>query len=140
MRNPHGKGKIEDRPNAHTTRNYARPWSQVLLGDEVRIAIVVFIALTIPVIAISWPCYLGKCTIHDEFLRGLLIDAHSVLLDLLVIGFVVVWLNRRAQRAHESVQYQEEIDSLRDSRTKESGVRILYTSEDSIATESRRFS
>jgi hypothetical protein len=126
MKNPYGTGKIEDRPNSHTTHNYSRPWPQVLLGDEVRIAVVVFVVLTIPVLYISWPCYLGKCTIHDEFLKGLLIDAHSVLLDLLVIGFVVVWLNRRAQRAHESVQYQEEIDMLRDSTQKEAGIKILY--------------
>ncbi|MGM9489588.1 pentapeptide repeat-containing protein [Ideonella sp. YS5] len=99
----------------------------MLLGSELRIAVVVLVVAAMLLYAISRPCYHDNaCYGGNQFLAGVLVEAHGMLLDLLVIGFVVVWLNRRAQRDHESIQFQEEIDSLRGSRSAEAGVRILY--------------
>ncbi len=126
MRNPYGHGKLEDRPNPHTTHNYRGPLAAVFLGTELRIALVVFAVLSFFLVTISRPCYMGKCYGGNDFVVGVLVEAHGMLLDLLIIGFVVVWLNRRAQQAHESVQYQEEIDSLRGWKDREAGVQILH--------------
>jgi Pentapeptide repeats (8 copies) len=46
MRNPYGRGKIEDRPTPSRTHDYRVPLGERLLGSELRIALVVFVVLS----------------------------------------------------------------------------------------------
>jgi hypothetical protein len=126
MRNPYGRGKLEDRPTPETTHGYHRPFGELLLGSELRVTLCVVVGLLLIVIRLSYPCYIGECYENHKFLRELWVDAHGTILDIIVVGVIVLWLNQRLRRRLDSIEYQDQIDSLRGWRDKEAGVRILY--------------
>jgi len=126
MRNPYGRGKLEDRPTPSTTHGYHRPFGEFLLGSELRITFCVVLGLLLVVVWISYPCYFGDCYERHRFLRELLVDAHGKILDLVIVGIIVLWFNQRLRRRLDSIEYQDQIDSLRGWNNSEAGIRILH--------------
>ena len=126
MRNPYGRGKFEDRPTPSTTHGYRRTFGEFLFGSELRITFCVVLGLLLAIVWLSYPCYFGKCYERQEFLKELLVDAHGTILDLVIVGIVVLWLNQRLRRRLDSIEYQDEIDSVRGWNSSEAGIRILH--------------
>jgi hypothetical protein len=126
MRNPYGRGKLQDRPTPSTTHHYRRPLSEVLFGSELRITFLVGLAVLFVVMWFSRPCYLGDCYENHKFMRELLIDAHGKVLDLAIVGIIVLWLNQRLKQRLDAIEYQDQIDSLRGWKDSEAGIRILH--------------
>jgi BTB/POZ domain-containing protein KCTD9 len=59
-----------------------------------------------------------------EFLKNVLVEAHGILLDILVIGIFILWLNRKGEKQLENRRYREEIDDFRGWNSDEAGYRI----------------
>lgn len=61
---------------------------------------------------------------EPQFWVGLLVEGHGFLLDLLILGFVVVWVNKILERRRAHERYQEEIDDFRPWKTVEASFKI----------------
>ena len=65
----------------------------------------------------------------NTFGEGLLIETFGMLLDVLVIGIIILWLNeirdKKRRRELEIQRYQEEIDDFRGWDDKEATFRII---------------
>lgn len=59
------------------------------------------------------------------FLDGLLIEAHGMLFDILIIGVFILWLNRLGERRIELQRYKDEIDDFRHWESDEAKYRIV---------------
>jgi uncharacterized protein YjbI with pentapeptide repeats len=59
-----------------------------------------------------------------NFLENILVEAHGMLLDILVIGIFILWLNRLGDKRLEIRRYQEEIEDFRGWDSDEAGYRI----------------
>jgi hypothetical protein len=84
-------------------------------------AFVVFILTTVVVVGLTFSSY----GYGGNFLENILVEAHGMLLDILVIGIFILWLNRIGEKRLESRRYQEEIDDLRGWESDEAGHRIV---------------
>ena len=60
-----------------------------------------------------------------EYLDNLLLEAHGMIFDLLVIGVFSTWLIKRGQRRSQIQQYKDEIDDFRNWYSEEASYRIL---------------
>lgn len=85
---------------------------------SVSTSIKVFIFATIVVIAISLKYY------DAEFAENLLVEAHGMLFDILVIGIFILSLNRLAEKRIENQRYLDEIDDFRGWNSKEAAYKI----------------
>jgi hypothetical protein len=83
-------------------------------------SIVLFIAASI-VICLSWSHYTQE--VH-HFYENLLVEAHGMIFDLLVIGLLLVWLNKIGEKRLRIKRYQEEIDDFRHWVNEEAAFRI----------------
>jgi hypothetical protein len=84
-----------------------RGWLESLSAEgPVRLALYVFALVTVIVIAISFRLY------NKEFFEGVLVEAHGMLFDLLVIGVFVLWLNKLGERRLTIRRYREEIEDF----------------------------
>lgn len=90
-----------------------------VLASEVRIAALALLAAAILVVSNSW----GKYT-NAEFVDGIRVEAHGMLLDLLVIGIFILWLNLKRSEAERVRRYEEEIDDLREWKSDDASYRI----------------
>ncbi len=94
-----------------------------LLAAEhpVRLAFYVFLGAAALVLPLSVPFYLSDPT---GFAEGVLSEAHGMLFDLLVIGWFMLWLNRRGERRLRANRYREEIEDFLGWRSSEAALRI----------------
>jgi hypothetical protein len=84
-----------------------RGWLESLSAEgPVRLALYVFVLVSIVVIAISFRLY------SREFFEGILVEAHGMLFDLLVIGVFVLWLNKLGERRLTVQRYRDEIEDF----------------------------
>jgi BTB/POZ domain-containing protein KCTD9 len=83
-------------------------------------AFAAFIVATVVVVSFT----LGFYSYGGEFLKNILVEAHGMLLDILVIGIFILWLNRKGEKRLENRRYQEEIDDFREWKSDEAGYRI----------------
>src|SRR5262249_31077222 len=90
-----------------------------------RVTFFALLALFLVVVWLSLPCYSGDCY-GNSFLKELLVGAHGTILEILITGLLVVGLNQRLRQRHESVEYQEQIDSLRGWADSAAGIQILH--------------
>lgn len=49
-----------------------------------------------------------------DFREGILVESHGMLLDILVFGILILWLNRIGEKRLEIRRYEEEINDYRD--------------------------
>ena len=70
------------------------------------------IALAVAATVIGvWSLILGRYS-ESGFLEGILIEAHGMVLDILVIGVFILILNRLGQKQLDIRRYEEEIDDF----------------------------
>jgi BTB/POZ domain-containing protein KCTD9 len=81
-------------------RDTARAFSAIPIRIYILIAI-----LVIPlVIKLSIPFY------DQEFLENVLVEAHGMIFDVLLLGVIFAWLNQGGEKQREIKRYQEEIN------------------------------
>ncbi len=59
-----------------------------------------------------------------EFGENVLVEAHGMLFDILVIGVFILWLNRKGEKRIANRRYEEEIDDFRGWESDEASHRI----------------
>ena len=87
----------------------------------VRLAFYVFLVAAAVVVALSLPFYLDDL---GGFLENLAAEAHGMVLDLLVIGWFIFWLQRQGERRVRANRYREEIEDFLGWRSHEAALRI----------------
>ncbi len=88
--------------------------------NPVALTFLVFIGLTVFTISVSLPYY-GK----EEFSINLASELHGVLLDILIIGILIFWLNIYADTRKSIRSYLQEIDDFRHWKSEESIFRTV---------------
>jgi BTB/POZ domain-containing protein KCTD9 len=58
------------------------------------------------------------------FLQNIMVEAHGMVLDILVIGLFILWLNKLGEKRLENKRYQDEIDDFRAWKSEEAAHRI----------------
>ena len=101
-----------------------------LLTKPVSISILVFIGVTAFVIVvtgykilsikpdITWGLY------NQTFLENVLVEAHGMLFDILIIGILILFLNTLAEKRITNQRYLDEIDDFRGWQSDEAAHRI----------------
>ncbi len=100
-------------------RSPLRRWIDSALKSEVRIATLALALATLGVVAVSWDKYSSA-----DFIDGIRVEAHGMLLDIVVIGIFILWLNLKRQESERLLRYEEEIDDFREWKSEEASYRI----------------
>ena len=82
---------------------------------------IVLILVAALVIGLSWTHY---TSLDHHFYENLLVEAHGMIFDLLIIGILLVWLNKIGEKRLRIRRYQEEIDDFRHWINEEASFRI----------------
>lgn len=82
----------------------------------------VLAVLSILIFTLSFPFYLNDM---ELFYENILIEAHGMLFDLLIIGILLVWLNKNGERQIRIKRYAEEIDDYRHWKSEEASFKII---------------
>jgi uncharacterized protein YjbI with pentapeptide repeats len=82
---------------------------------------IVLFFVSMLVILLSFPHYIGK---DNHFYENLLVEAHGMIFDLLIIGLLLVWLNKIGEKRIRIKRHQEEIDDFRHWINEEASFRI----------------
>lgn len=82
---------------------------------------IVLIIVSLFIIYLSLPHYTGHV---NYFYENLLVEAHGMIFDLLVIGILLVWLNKIGEKRLRIRRNQEEIDDFRHWVNEEASFRI----------------
>lgn len=87
----------------------------------VLLAFLVFVAATLIVVPASLPYWFSEP--HD-FLREIMAESYGTLFDLLIIGWFLMWLGKRAERYMINTRYREEIEDFLGWKSQEATHRI----------------
>jgi len=87
----------------------------------VLLAFLVLVAATIVVIPASLPFYVDDT---HGFVENIMAEAHGTLFDLLIIGWFLLWLNKRAETRLTNNRYREEIEDYLGWKSPEATHRI----------------
>lgn len=87
----------------------------------VLLAFVVFLLNAAIVIPISIPFFYRHTT---DFALNVMSEAYGTLFDLLIIGWLLLWLNKLADRRQRKVRYREEIEDVLGWQSPEAAHRI----------------
>lgn len=87
----------------------------------VLLAFFVLVAATVIVIPASLPFYV---TDTRDFIANIMAEAHGTLFDLLIIGWFLLWLNKRAETRLTNNRYREEIEDYLGWKSPEATHRI----------------
>lgn len=101
------------------TRSVSRWIVDYILASEVRIAAAALAIAFVVVVALSWGRYSDA-----QFIDGIHVEAHGMLLDILVIGIFILWLNLKRAESERTRRYEEEIDDYREWNSDEASHRI----------------
>jgi len=82
---------------------------------------IVLVLVSVIVFSLSLPHYNGHV---NYFYENLLVEAHGMIFDLLVIGILLVWLNKVGEKRLRVRRHQEEIDDFRHWINDEASFRI----------------
>jgi BTB/POZ domain-containing protein KCTD9 len=88
----------------------------------VLLVFLLFVCAAILVMAISIPFYINE---PHEMLLNVVAEAHGTVFDLFVIGFLLFWLNRLADRRLRNNRYREEIEDFLGWKSMEATHRIV---------------
>ncbi len=83
---------------------------------------IVLTFLTILIVSLSIPFYIND---FELFYENILIEAHGMLFDLLIIGILLVWLNKNGEKQLRIKRYSEEIDDYRHWKSEEATYKII---------------
>lgn len=87
----------------------------------VLLAFFVFVAMTFIVVPASLPYWLDD---PRDFLKEIMAESYGTLFDLLIIGWFLMWLNKRAERYMINTRYREEIEDFLGWKSQEATHRI----------------
>lgn len=90
--------------------------------NEVLIAIFILLLATLVIIL---PTYLRGKYSDRNYLENILLEAHGMIFDLIVIGVLSTWLIKRGQKRQMIQHYQDEIDDFRNWESAEAAHKIL---------------
>ncbi len=98
-------------------------YKKVTRSESVRIGIYVLIGSTVIVMLLSF--FYGDYSNVSEpgFWEGLRVEAHGMLFDILVIGVIVLLLNKLTEKDIDNRRYLEEIDDFRGWESEEAAYR-----------------
>jgi uncharacterized protein YjbI with pentapeptide repeats len=100
-----------------------RTWIEELAADRpVRLAGYICLISGFLVTLISWRYWQRN---FSGFLENILIEAHGMVLDLLVIGWLVFWINQLAEKRLTIKRYNEEIEDFLGWEGNEAKFRII---------------
>lgn len=83
---------------------------------------IVLIVAAFLVTSLSLPYYLAD---FDAFYAQILAEAHGMIFDILVIGILIFWLNRRGETRQRIRTYKDEIDDFRLWESEEAAFRTV---------------
>lgn len=91
------------------------------ISNEINIAIAVFVVCSLIVLSITgfWDLY------DKKFFENILVEAHGMLFDVLIIGIIILWLNKKREKKLEIKRYHDEIDDFRFWKSDEAMYRIM---------------
>jgi uncharacterized protein YjbI with pentapeptide repeats len=98
-----------------------RWFDQLAAANPVLVAFLVFLVAASVIIPLSMIFWL---TDPDGFLKNVVAESHGTLFDLFIIGWFLMWLGRRAERAMIVRRYREEIDDFLGWKSPEASHRI----------------
>jgi BTB/POZ domain-containing protein KCTD9 len=81
----------------------------------------IFLAACAIVIPISLPFWIYET---GEFFKEVMAEAHGVLMDILIIGWLLFWLRKKGERRLITNRYREEIEDFLGWRSAEATLRI----------------
>jgi uncharacterized protein YjbI with pentapeptide repeats len=94
---------------------------QLAAERPVLLAFMVLVTAAVIIIPASLPFYLSDTL---EFTENIMAEAHGTLFDLLVIGWFLLWLNKRAETRVANNRYREEIEDFLGWKSPEATHRI----------------
>lgn len=97
-------------------------WQNVILSSPIRTAAFIFVIIAVFVISLS--LWSGVYT-DRNFQINLISEAHGVLFDILILGILMLWLNRLGETRLQQKKYHEEIDDFRKLESIEGKQRII---------------
>ena len=92
------------------------------ITNEVLIAIFI---LVLAALLIILPTFLRGKYSDQNYLENILLEAHGMIFDLIVIGVLSTWLIKRGQKRQMIQHYQDEIDDFRNWESEEAAHKIL---------------
>lgn len=81
-----------------------------IIEHPLRSATTVLIFVSIIVLGLSLPLYMTR---FDEMYLNVLIEAHGMIFDILIIGMLIYWLREQGEIKQRIRQYIDEIDDFR---------------------------
>ncbi len=84
----------------------------------------VYISILVLILTSLFVIYISRNYYDKGFAENVLVEAHGMLFDILVIGIFILFLNKRAERRIENQRYLDEIDDFRGWESKEAAYRI----------------
>lgn len=100
-------------------RSPKNDWLENIATDPISISVAVFAVMLGFVVFISMDYYGPR-----SFTENLLAEAHGVLIDILMLGVIIVWLQQKGNQKLLAKRYQEEIDDFRNWKAEEAARRI----------------
>lgn len=91
-----------------------------IIQHPIRSATTVLVLVSIIVIGLSIPLYLGD---SEEMYVNVLTEAHGMIFDILVIGILLYWLREQGEKKQRIRQYKDEIDDFRMWESEEAAFR-----------------
>jgi len=93
-----------------------------VLENPILTSFLVLIVLTNLIMFLSFPYYLRA---SSNFYGEILIEAHGMLFDILVIGILIFWLNKSGEKRQRIRNYKDEIEDFRLWKSEEGAFRIV---------------
>ncbi len=95
-----------------------------ILFSPVTTARCVFWVAACAVVLLTFRSGLYEPSFRMDFYKNLLVEAHGMLFDIIVIGVLILWLHKRGERQTANQRYEEEIDDFRNWKSDEAAHRI----------------
>lgn len=96
-------------------------FKEKIIDNRVLTSFVVFLGATFVVVIVTFVLY----GYEKPFLENILVEAHGMLFDILIIGILILWLNQLTAKRFEIRRYRDEIDDFRDWESEEAKFRIV---------------
>lgn len=99
-----------------------RLWVEVMAAEHPhRLTFYIFLIAATIVITISLPFWIYETR---DFFKEVMAEAHGVVLDILIIGWLLFWLRKIGERRLMTQRYREEIEDYLAWRSPEAALRI----------------
>lgn len=92
-----------------------------IIDGQIRISALIF---TFAIVIVAFVTWVRDLYSHATFWDSVLVEAHGMLLDILVFGVLLLWLNKKREIQLEAKRYVEEIDDFRGWKSEEAVRRI----------------